>query len=180
MSNGEEKIIVEKAISGESSAFGLLYDKYQPQIYRFIYLKTSHREEAEDLTHQVFLNAWQKIENYKFKGYPFSTWLYQIARNEVIDFYRTRKSNLNIETIPEPTIKESFEKKLDINLELEKIKKAIIELSSEQQNVIIMRFVNDIPLQEIADAMGKSNGAIRILQYRAIKNLQKNLSKKQS
>lgn len=175
MIDGEEKLIID-AISGEASAFGLLYDKYQPQIYRFIYLKVSHREEAEDLTHQVFFKAWQNIGNYQMKGLPFSSWLYRIARNDVIDHYRTRKLNLDIESVDEPAVKDPTEQKIDDNIKLESVRKAILQLSHEQQDVIFMRFVNELSFGEIAKIMDKSNGAVRILQHRAIRNLKKILN----
>ena len=175
MIDGEEKLIID-AISGEASAFGLLYDKYQPQIYRFIYLKVSHREEAEDLTHQVFFKAWQNIGNYQIKGLPFSSWLYRIARNDVIDHYRTRKPNLNIEIIDEPAVKDPTEQKIDDNIKLESVRKAVLQLNHEQQDVILMRFVEELSFGEIAKIMDKSNGAVRILQHRAIRNLKKILN----
>jgi RNA polymerase sigma-70 factor (ECF subfamily) len=175
MIDGEEKLIID-AISGEASAFGLLYDKYQPQIYRFIYLKVSHREEAEDLAHQVFFKAWQNIGNYQIKGLPFTSWLYRIARNEVIDHYRTRKPNLNIEIIEEPAGNDPVEQGIDNAIKIEAIRKAILQLNQEQQDVIIMRFVEELSFGEIAKAMDKSHGAVRILQHRAIKNLRKILN----
>lgn len=171
-----EKNIIKRAIKGESSAFGLLYDEYQPRIYRFIYLKVSHREEAEDLTHQVFLGAWQNIGNYQFKGFPFSSWLYQIARNQVIDHYRTKKKNVSLESVADPEIESSSEKTIDSNLDIEKIKQAIIRLNPEQQDIIIMRFIDDFSPQEAAKALNKSYGAVRLLQYRAIKNLKRILN----
>src|ERR1700677_3343750 len=81
MIDGEEKLIQE-AVRGDSSAFGLLYDHYQPMIYRFVAVKVGRREEAEDITHQVFMNAWQNIASYRHRGHPFSSWLYRIARNQ--------------------------------------------------------------------------------------------------
>src|SRR5579862_2288407 len=101
MLDGEEKVI-KSAVTGNSSAFGELYDHYQPMIYRFVAVKVSRREEAEDITHQVFLSAWINIKNYKHRGHPFSSWLYQIARNQVIDHYRSKRNDVSIEnTDPE-------------------------------------------------------------------------------
>ena len=165
-----EKNIIEKAIKGEAEAFGLLYDYYQPMIYRFIYLKVSHREEAEDLTHQVFLSAWQNIEQYAFRGFPFSSWLYRIARNQVIDYYRVKKTNISIETI-EIRIDNASIKKMDDSLDIERVGKAILQLKPEQQDVILMRFVEDLSPKEVAMAINKTSTAVRLIQHRAIKNL---------
>lgn len=168
-----EKNIIKRAIRGEASAFGLLYDEYQPRIYRFIYLKVSHREEAEDLTHQVFLSAWQNITHYEFQGFPFTSWIYQIARNQVIDHYRTKKKNISLESVADPEVESSSEKTIDSNLDIEKIKQALSQLNQEQQDIIIMRFVDDLSPKEAAKALNRSYGAVRLLQYRAIKNLKK-------
>lgn len=179
-SKNEEKVIKE-AIEGEASAFGLLYDKYHERIYRFVYLKVSHREEAEDLTHQVFLKAWQNIENYKHKGFPFSSWLYQIARNHIIDHYRTRKPLISIERIEEVEIVPfENEKDIDDKNTLAKIQKAITLLPQEQQDIIIMRFVEELSPKEIARALEKPESTVRVLQHRAIKNLKKIITRHQS
>ncbi|MEK7568140.1 MAG: sigma-70 family RNA polymerase sigma factor [Patescibacteria group bacterium] len=172
-----EKDIIERAIKGEAEAFGLLYDSYQPQIYRFIYLKVSHREEAEDLTHQVFLNAWQKINNYAFRGFPFSSWLYQIARNQVIDHYRVKKIVINIEEDDVADTKtETVADLIDKNLGVEKIRTIIGRLNPSHQDVIILRFIEDFSPKETAQILGRSETAVKLLQHRAIKNLKKILN----
>lgn len=178
MIDGDIQNIIKSAIKGEASAFGLLYDRYQPQIYRFIYLKVSHREEAEDLCHQVFLSAWQNIESYEFKGFPFSAWLYSIARNKVIDHYRTKKNFIDIETIyiAEENDKKTNEAILDFKISLESIKKAIFEIPQIEQDVIIMRFVEDMSPREIASILNKSEGSIRLIQHKAIKRLKELLN----
>ena len=129
MLDGEHKLI-ESAVKGEASAFGSLYDYYQPKIYRFVLIKVSRREEAEDLTHQVFLNAWQNIKSYEHIGFAFSSWLYQIARNQVIDYYRTRKKNISIEEIdPEYfAIPGMIETAVDLKRELARVWAAMKKL----------------------------------------------------
>jgi len=100
MLDGEYKVI-KGAQKGNSESFGILYDHYSHQIYRFILMRVSHKQEAEDLTHEVFLNAWQNIDNYDYRGLPFSSWLYRIARNRVIDHYRTKKEVVSIDNVDE-------------------------------------------------------------------------------
>jgi len=175
MLDGDKKLI-ERAIKGEASAFGFLYDKYQPQIYRFIYLKVSHREEAEDLTHQVFLKSWENIGGYSFQGFPFSSWLYSIARHQVIDYYRTKKINIDLEGIAELKSENLEVSALDGALEMEMVKKAINQLNPSQQDVIILRFVEDFSPKEAASILNKSETAVKLLQHRAIKNLKKILN----
>ena len=175
MLDGEKEFLI-RAIGGEASAFGLLYKHYQPQIYRFIYFKVGLREEAEDLPHQVFLNAWNNIEGYQFQGFPFSSWLYRIARNQVVDHYRAAKPNTssldNVDTEIAAPLDDPIAAIEDKN-NLTKIKMAISRLKPEYQEIIIMRFVEDMAVKEVASAMGKSEGAIKILQHRAVKSLKK-------
>lgn len=172
MIEGEAQVIT-RAIQGETSAFGLLYDHYQPKIYRFILIKVGRREEAEDLTHQVFLNALTHLEGYKHRGFPFSSWLYQIARNQVIDHYRTRKTNFPLDAVDPEYITESSdaETKLDERFTLERVQRAIRKLKPEHQDVILMRFVEELSLKETAAALEKTEGAVRVLQHRALKHL---------
>ena len=167
--------IIKRAVRGDSSAFGLLYDHYQPKIYRFTLVKVSHREEAEDLTHQVFLNAWQNIESYRDLGFPFSSWLYRIARNHVTDYYRAKKPIASLEDAdPEKMPADhSLHSGLAEKLELERVKNAVRKLKPEYQDVIMLRFVEDLAVRDTALALDKSEGAVKVLQHRAIKELKK-------
>ena len=174
MVDGEEKLIKD-AIRGSSSAFGVLYDHYQPMIYRFVLVKVGSRGDAEDITHQTFMSAWQNVRTYKHRGHPFSSWLYQIARNQVIDHYRAKKGDVSIDAVdPEYFVAQvSVSTDLAGKLEMEKVRRAIATLKPDYQDVIIMRFVEDISLKETAAAMGKTEGAVKLIQHRAIKELQK-------
>lgn len=175
MLDGEDKLI-QSAIKGRASAFGSLYDHYQPKIYRFVMIKVGRREDAEDLTHQVFLNALENIEGYKNLGFPFSSWLYRIARNQIVDFWRTRRPETSLEKMdPEYFVAPAtIQFDLTQKLEMETVQGALQKLKPEYQDVVIMRFVDDLPIKEVAAAMDKSEGAVKLLQHRAIKEL-KNL-----
>ena len=174
-----EKLIIESAVKGEASAFGLLYDHYQPQIYRFVFVKVGRREEAEDLTHQVFLNAWQNVHSYKHLGFPFSSWLYQIARNLVIDHYRVKKPEVGLETVEAEfaVAATDSESLAEHNLILREVTVAIRELKPLYQDIVIMRFVEELSLKETAAALNKTEGAVKLLQHRAIKQLKESLKK---
>jgi RNA polymerase sigma-70 factor (ECF subfamily) len=176
MIDGEEQLI-RSAVGGDSSAFGSLYDRYQPAIYRFIVVKVGSREEAEDITHHVFLSAWQKVGTYKHQGHPFSSWLYQIARNMVIDHYRSKRDDISLDKLdPESSIIPAVaQSDLSMKLQLEKVHAAIKELKPDYQDVIILRFVEDLPLKETAAILKKSEGAVKLAQHRAIKELKKKL-----
>jgi len=170
-----DKELVKDAVRGKSSAFGSLYDRYQPMIYRFVFVKVGRREDAEDITHQVFMAAWQNIKGYKDMGHPFSSWLYQIARNHVIDHYRAKKSETSLEKMDPDYFVMPATAQFDLStkIEMEKVRKAIGELKPDYQDVIIMRFIEDLPLKEVASAMDKTEGAVKLMQHRAIKELKK-------
>ena len=169
----EEELLIKKAQDGDSQAFGQIYDFYLPKIYRFVFIKVSNRGEAEDLTQEIFLSAWQNIKGFQFQGFSISSWLYRIAYNEVIDFYRTRKQHETIEALPEDILAElpKTDQNLDRALEIKKIKIVIQKLESDQQNVLIMKFVDELSNKEIAQVLDKSEGAIRVIQHRALKQL---------
>lgn len=168
------------AAEGESSAFGVLYDRYQPAIYRFIYLKVGHREEAEDLTHHVFTSAWENIASFTDRGFPITSWFYRIARNRVTDYYRTRKISISVDEIPEDIgilAQEDHTRATAEKMDLELIRRALETLSQEHQDIVIMRFVEELSHKEVAAATGKSEGSIRVLQHRALKALKEAVEK---
>jgi RNA polymerase sigma-70 factor (ECF subfamily) len=172
MLEDERKLILE-AKGGEAEAFGRLYDYYLPAIYRFILLKVSQREEAEDLTHQVFLKAWTGISGYSEKGLPFSSWLYRIARNLVIDSYRRSRPVISIdeEFVSEKLIFKPNILSIDDKKDIALIMSLLKQLKDIERDVIIMRFVEDLSVKEVSEATNKSEGAVKLIQHRAIKRL---------
>ncbi len=175
MLDGEQSY-VNSAIRGDSSAFGVLYDHYQPMIYRFVAVKVGRREEAEDITHQVFLSAWQNIKRYEHRGHPFSSWLYRIARNQVVDHYRGRKDEVSLEQLGIEDIAalpQTVSSDLATKLEVEQVFRAIYKLKADYQDVIILRFIEDLSIKETAEAMKKSEGAVKLMQHRAMAELKK-------
>ena len=171
----DEQELVKRAKGGEAEAFGSLYDYYLPKIYRFVLLKVSHREEAEDLTHQTFLKALHNINQYDFRGHSFGSWLYRIARNAVID--RHRKSNpvfsLDDLTLDIPARDRSPEELTESRIESEALLEAIRELKEIEQEVLLMRFVEELSTKEVARIVKKTEGAVKLIQHRALKNLAK-------
>ncbi len=175
MLEGEQKL-VERAKEGESSAFGLLYDYYLPKIYRFVLIKVGQREEAEDITHLTFLKAWESIDRYSYRGYSFGSWLYQIARNTIVDHYRGAQIQISLEDADEPESGEPRPgQQLDAAIEYDKVMLALGKLGALEQDVIIMRFVDDLPVRDVAEAIGKSEGAVKLIQHRAMKRLKESL-----
>lgn len=175
----EERKLIKKATVGESEAFGLLYDYYLPKIYRFILIKVSHREEAEDLSHQVFLQAWQNIREYDDRGHPFSSWLYRIARNTVIDYYRKNKQLISLhDSVPFQLAEETeINNKTAVLIEFERVLTALKQLKPTDQEVIILRFIEEFSVAETATSVNKTEGAVKLIQHRALKKLKKILEK---
>jgi RNA polymerase sigma-70 factor (ECF subfamily) len=181
----EEKGFIEQAQNGDSAAFGVLYDRYAERIYRFIFLKTGHKSDAEDLLHEVFLAGWRTIHGYELRGgIPFTSWLYRIAGNRVIDWYRTRKSTSSLDEMMESntfpielasTGHTALLEALDRGLAMDAVIKGIRALNETEQTILLMRYVEDLSPEEVGHATGKTAGAVRLIQHRALTKLKKNL-----
>ncbi|MFA5052693.1 MAG: sigma-70 family RNA polymerase sigma factor [Parcubacteria group bacterium] len=179
MLEDERKLILE-AKGGEAEAFGRLYDFYLPAIYRFILLKVGQREEAEDLAHQVFLKAWQNISGFSEKGLPFSSWLYRIARNLIIDRYRRTKPVISIdeEFVSEKLIFRPDISDIDDRKDIARIMASLHELKDIERDVIIMRFIEDLSVKEVSETINKSEGAVKLIQHRALQKIRTILNEK--
>ncbi len=166
--------LVDRASKGSGEAFGQLYQLYVDRIYNYIYYKTGNTVDAEDLTEQVFIKAWEAIRRFRFEGKPFAAWLFKVARNVVIDHYRTRKNNTDlsevISAIAHDGDPEAFAQR---RATAQVLMTAIRRLTDEQQQVILLKFIDGMDNTEISAAMGKKEGAIRALQYRALLALQR-------
>ncbi len=170
--------LVELAQGGDTDAFGKIYDTLVKPVYRYIYYRVD-KHIAEDLTEETFLKAWQNISKYKKGKNPFSAWVFRIAHNLVVDYYR------KFET-PSEIGEDHADEKLDtspsyqINLQFNEIKlrKAINKLPENYQQVIILKYINDEDNETNAKVIGKSEGAIRTIQFRALEKLRSILDKK--
>ncbi len=167
-----EDHLVVRAVKRDAAAFGLLYEHYLDRIFRYVYYRTGSTNETEDLTEQVFLKAWEAIDRYEPRGVPFVAWLYRLAHNLVVDHYRSRRLTTPLEDITEAEepgidVVESVEARLDA----EEVRKAIQKLTPEHQQLIALRFVDGLSHAEVAQIIGKSEGATRVIQYRALQVL---------
>lgn len=166
--------LVEKAQQGDVDAFSILYDQLLDPIFRFCFFKVSTKEIAEDITSDVFLTVWDKLSSYKKSDtIQFSAWVFRIAHNKLIDFYRKNNDTLELREeleLPSTTFEESTKKieneflRKDLLLALESIPKT-------QAESIILKYFSELENHEIAEIMEKSETAIRILQSRGLKTL---------
>lgn len=173
-----EESLVKRAQQHDQVALTQLYEENFDRIYRYIVIKIGDRTEAEDMTQQVFLNAIQSISSYKSQGMPFSSWLYRIAHNQIVDHLRKKSRRILVpldETLPanEDDPKHTVEQKIEI----EEVVAASKELTAAQQEVISLRFGGELSIAEVAQAMGRSEGAVKALQHSAISALRKALGK---
>ncbi len=168
--------LVDRARHGDADAFGSLFDLYHVAIYRYVASRVRQPAEAEDLTQTVFMKALEALPRYEARGVPFAGWLFRLARNAVIDFVRTRREHLDLDVLaghtdgePEPI--ETVMTRADI----EAVGRALSGLTDEQREVIALRFFGGLSSKEAADAMGKQEGTIRGLQFRALVALRRQL-----
>lgn len=168
----KEKILVQRAIKHDNAAFAELYDRFVDKIYRYIYYKIGSTTEAEDLTGQVFLKAWEAIGKYEWTERPFAAWLYRIAHNLIVDYFRTKRDASSLDEItsvehPGTDLDELVQHKLTA----ETLRLALKRLTPDQQRVIILRFLEGYNTAEVAQIMCKQPGAVRTLQHRALAGL---------
>ena len=171
----DEESLVRRAQKHDHEAFAQLYEEYFDRIYRYITLKIGDAVEAEDLTQQVFLNSLRSISSFKWRGRPFSAWLYRIAHNQVVDHLRKKKrtdvpleENL-VSGGDNPQL--AAERKLDI----EQVLSATRQLTDAQREVISLRFTSELSIAQVAEVMGKSQGAVKALQHSGVVALRKAL-----
>jgi RNA polymerase sigma-70 factor (ECF subfamily) len=168
--------LVEEARSGDSWAFGRLFDHFHEPIYRYIASRVQRPSDAEDLTQLVFVKALEALPRYEARGIPFGGWLFRLARNAVIDFVRTRHEHSELDTIVERAGSDAGPDQIAVTREdIDAVAAALASLTDEQREAIALRFFAGLSAREAAEAMGKQEGTIRGLQFRAIAALRRRL-----
>ena len=165
--------LIKKAISGDGEAFGELYNIYLDRIYRYVFYQVRDKMTAEDITEEVFIKAWKALASCKGKERTFSSWLYRIAHNQLIDSLRKRRSELPLQ--PEMTGVLFDRNQAEGALEQQEQLAALEHLPRNQKQVIILKFIEGLDNREISRIMSKSEGAIRVLQTRALTALRQRL-----
>jgi RNA polymerase sigma-70 factor, ECF subfamily len=168
----------EKAQKLDREAFGRIYDHFSEKLYRFIFFRVGHKELAEDILADTFVKAWTKIEQVS-SSKAFTSWIYQIAKNNIIDYYRVKKITVDLEEVVE-FLEDASSPIDDANLMIEQlvVVELIKALPPDQQQILQYKFFEDLENIEIAQIMGKSEGSIRVIQHRAINKLKELLHKK--
>ncbi|MGP4004596.1 ECF subfamily RNA polymerase sigma factor, BldN family [Streptomyces sp. 8N706] len=166
--------LVERAQAGEAEAFGRLYDQYADTVYRYIYYRVGGKATAEDLTSETFLRALRRIGTFTWQGRDFGAWLVTIARNLVADHFKSSRFRLEVTTgemLDANEVERSPEDSVLESLSNAALLEAVRKLNPQQQECVTLRFLQGLSVAETARVMGKNEGAIKTLQYRAVRTL---------
>lgn len=166
-----ESQLTARARQGDREAFGDLYELYLEELYRYVFYRINHKEDAEDLTEQVFLKAWAGLPSYRGEV-PFKSWIYRIARNAVVDHYRARKPELPLEGQELPVDGGNHPQEFALAQErTQLLAEAISKQSALHQDVLVLRFINGLSTVETARILERNVGTIRVLQHRALRSM---------
>jgi len=171
-----EDLLIQRAIKRDRVAFATLYDKYVEQVYQHVHYRVSNQVDAEDITQEAFIKAWKAINKYKRTGAPFVAWLIAIARNLIVDHYKKARKNavpLEEAKVSNQGSETSPEAIAETGLDRDHVKDAVSKLKGDKQKVITMHFIDGFSYQEIARTLHKSEGAVRVIQYRAFNDLRR-------
>lgn len=169
----EERLVLE-AQAYSDRAWALIFDQHYPKMLNYCYLRTGNRTIAEDLASEVFLEALRGIRRYRYRGVPFSAWLYRIAHNLTVDYLRrnARQPAASLDETDEHLGLPSNDETGQANLRQDLLA-ALRKLTADQQQVILLRFFHDLSHEETAAIMGRHPGAVRVLQSRALSSLRR-------
>ena len=168
--------LVEQARSGDPEAFGALFDRYHAPVYRYVVARVGRPSDAEDLAQLVFVKALEALPRYEARGVPFGGWLFRLARNVVIDHIRTRRDHAPLDLVVERfATGQGPDELAALRQEMDSVAVALRRLTPEQREAIELRFFAGLSAKEAAVAMGRQEGTVRGLQFRAIAALRRDL-----
>ncbi len=169
-----ESELISLACDGDPDAFGDLYERYIDQIYNYIYFRTSNVKDAEDICSRVFMRALHHIKRYEDRGYPFSAWLYRIAHNLVVNWYRDRERSDEIsltDQYPPPTMDGNIEDQIEKENETDLLMSIIQRLPEDRKELLILKHVEGLTNTEIGQIMDRTEGAVKALYHRTLESL---------
>ena len=171
--------LVKKAKTRDPDAFGMLYDEYVDQIFRYVYYKVGNLTESQDLTGQTFLKAFENIDSFEMRDVAFSSWLYRIAHNLVVDFFRRESKRESVPIDDQPPTASPRGNPVEsvlADLESERLYKAMHKLTHNQREVLVLKFIDNLSNAQVAEIMGISVGAVKSTQKRGLLALNRILS----
>jgi RNA polymerase sigma-70 factor (ECF subfamily) len=173
-----EEDLVRRAQRREPEAFGQLYEEHFDRIYRYVMLRVRTQADAEDITQQVFLKALENIGSYRWRGMPFASWLFRIAHNLVVDYWK-KKSREKVAAVAPEEIDEMAASPNDpaalaeLSFDMKRLAAACQQLTDGQREIVSLRFAGGLSVAEAAKVMGKSEGAVKVLQHAALVKLRR-------
>ncbi|HEX5590524.1 MAG TPA: sigma-70 family RNA polymerase sigma factor [Candidatus Limnocylindrales bacterium] len=170
-----ERLVLE-AKGGDPWAFGRIFDEFHEPVYRFVASRVNRPSDAEDLTQLVFVKALEALPRYEVRGVPFGGWLFRLARNTIIDHARTRHDHAELDAAADRAADEAGPDEVTLlRQDLDAVARALAQLTPDQREAIELRFFAGLSAREAAEAMGKQEGTIRGLQFRAIAAMRRSL-----
>jgi RNA polymerase sigma-70 factor (ECF subfamily) len=163
-----DETLVERARAGEAAAFASLYDRHMEAIYRYVYYRVPTRQDAEDITATVFARALHSLPHFRGQRCSFSTWLHRIAHNAVVDYHRAARGHTSLDAEPAQQLPGAEGADPAAGLEALDMRAVLARLPEEQRELLLLRFVDGLPHEQVATLLGKSVGACRALQHRAL------------
>lgn len=171
----EDETLVGRATAGDREAFGELYERCVGRVFRHVLYMINDVDLAEDLTEQTFLRALEAIHRYERRGVPFLAWLLRIARNLYLNDQRVQRNNSSVRKNWDGGVVVSPESFCEAKLDGEEVWRAVRALDGDQRQVIVLRFMDGLSYADVARVLGKSVGAVRVAQYRALRALRRRL-----
>ena len=166
----DESELLEAACNGDAHAFGQLYEGHIDRIFRYLYGRLYNHQDAEDLAEETFLRVWRTLPRYKDRGLPFTAYLYRVAHNTLVDHFRRSNGKealpLHEHLVSDPA--ETPSQAVAANVQREEIRELLTQLREDYQTVLMLRFLSELSPDEVAQVMGRSSGAVRVLQHRAL------------
>lgn len=175
-----EEQLVERA-KEDPEAFGVLYSRYVDQIYQYVFYRTGNRYDAEDLTARTFYKALANLARYRYRGLPFSAWLYRIAHNLVANWHRDRKRRGSVPLDAVTMIGQggdSAREFAESHEMVEVLRDAVSSLPADRQELLVLKYTTELSNREIGKVMGRSEGAVKALYHRTLMALRKDLEKR--
>jgi RNA polymerase sigma-70 factor (ECF subfamily) len=171
----DELKLINLSQQGDAEALASLYACYVERITRYIYIRVTDHQLAEDITSRIFLKMLEKLDTYQVGQSPVIAWLYRMAHNAVIDHYRTKRTFISLEDVHPADVRQEdgIEEKLELQIKSHQLGAALQVLTEEQQRVLILKFIDGLSTREIARQLGKQPGSVRSLQMRALQRLSK-------
>ncbi|MFQ5946257.1 MAG: sigma-70 family RNA polymerase sigma factor [Anaerolineae bacterium] len=177
----DEQRLIQRAQADDPEAVSRLYRRHVESIYRYIHLRVGRQDLAEDLTGDVFVRALEALRTYEYRGVPFSAWLYRIAHDRVVDYYRREARREEDVLVEEPEDAERGPAStLEAGLARDRLGAALRRLTPDQQMVISLKFGEDMTNAQVAELMDKTEGAVKSLQHRALASLKRFMDEERS